>query len=78
VAWDNKYHLVKINPLAGWTRGQVWAYLLEHHVPYNPLHDQGYASIGCTHCTRPANALADERAGRWQGGDKVECGIHLQ
>jgi phosphoadenosine phosphosulfate reductase len=78
VGWDHKYHLVKINPLAGWTRGQVWRYLLENDVPYNRLHDQGYASIGCTHCTRPANHSTDERVGRWQGTNKIECGIHLQ
>jgi phosphoadenosine phosphosulfate reductase len=77
VAWDNKYDLLKINPLAAWTRPQVWAYLLENKVPYNRLHDQGYASIGCTHCTWPTNHPADERAGRWQGS-KTECGIHLQ
>lgn len=76
--WDNKYNLLKLNPLAAWTRGRVWAYLLENKVPYNPLHDQGYASIGCAHCTRPTNHPADERAGRWQGSGKTECGIHLQ
>jgi phosphoadenosine phosphosulfate reductase len=78
VAWDNKYQLVKINPLAHWTRSQVWRYLLENNVPYNRLHDQGYASIGCTHCTQAAAASTHERAGRWQGHNKVECGLHLQ
>lgn len=77
VAWDSKYRLVKINPLAHWTRSQVWNYLLENNVPYNRLHDQGYASIGCTHCTQAA-AATYERAGRWQGHNKVECGLHLQ
>ena len=77
VGWDSKYNLVKINPLANWTRGQVWNYILEHKVPYNRLHDQGYASIGCTHCTRPTTNVADERSGRWQGYQKTECGIHL-
>jgi phosphoadenosine phosphosulfate reductase len=77
MAWDAKYEVVKITPLAGWTRGQVWSYILEHNVPYNLLHDQGYASIGCTHCTRPATDLRDERSGRWQGQQKVECGIHI-
>ncbi len=75
VTWDSRNNLVKINPLANWTRSQVWGYLLENNVPYNHLHDQGYASIGCTHCTQPAHA-ADERSGRWQGSSKVECGIH--
>jgi len=77
VTWDSKYDLVKINPLVHWTRGQVWSYLLENNVPYNPLHDQGYASIGCTHCTHSTTQPVDERAGRWQGSDKTECGIHL-
>ncbi|MEW5958837.1 MAG: phosphoadenylyl-sulfate reductase [Chloroflexota bacterium] len=75
--WDARYALVKINPLAHWTRGQVWRYILDHQVPYNPLHDQGYTSIGCTHCTRPVVNPGDERAGRWLGRQKVECGIHL-
>lgn len=78
VSWDAKYNLVKLNPLANWTRGQVWRYLLEHDVPYNRLHDQGYTSIGCTHCTRPVNQSGDERAGRWPGSGKTECGLHLQ
>jgi phosphoadenosine phosphosulfate reductase len=77
IGWDSKYNMVKINPLAGWTRSQVWGYILEHKVPYNRLHDQGYASIGCTHCTHPTHNSEDERAGRWQGYQKTECGIHL-
>ncbi|MCB0179801.1 MAG: phosphoadenosine phosphosulfate reductase family protein, partial [Anaerolineae bacterium] len=52
-------------------------YILEHNVPYNPLHDQGFASIGCTHCTHPTTNTADERSGRWKGRTKTECGIHL-
>lgn len=77
ITWDKKYNLVKLNPLAGWTRGQVWQYILNHNVPYNPLHDQGYASIGCTHCTKPTSISTDERSGRWNGRTKTECGIHL-
>lgn len=77
VAWDASYALVKINPMANWSRAQVWKYLVEHDLPYNPLHNQGYTSIGCTHCTVPATNPADERSGRWQGQDKTECGIHL-
>lgn len=77
VAWDSTYDLVKINPLANWSRAQVWKYLLEHNLPYNPLHDQGYTSIGCTHCTRPATNPLDERSGRWQDQAKTECGLHL-
>lgn len=75
--WDEKYDLVKLNPLATWTRGQVWSYILDHNVPYNPLHDQGFASIGCTHCTKPTAQPGDERSGRWKGRTKTECGIHV-
>jgi phosphoadenosine phosphosulfate reductase len=67
--------LVKVNPLALWTRKDTWDYLLKHDVPYNRLLDEGYKSIGCWPCTRPVDADADERAGRW-GGQKSECGIH--
>jgi phosphoadenosine phosphosulfate reductase len=78
VDWDKVNGLVKICPLAGWTRDQVWAYLREHNLPYNPLHDMGYPSIGCFPCTRPVSAGSDERAGRWAGTGKLECGIHVQ
>ena len=67
--------LVKVNPLAAWTRKDTWDYLAAHQVPYNPLLDQGYKSIGCWPCTQAVDAGADERAGRW-GGQKAECGIH--
>jgi phosphoadenosine phosphosulfate reductase len=77
VAWDAKYDLVKISPLASWARGQVWSYILDHKIPYNTLHDQGYASIGCSHCTRPTSNADDERSGRWHGQQKTECGIHV-
>lgn len=77
IGWADKYSLVKINPMANWTRGQVWTYIVEHNVPYNLLHDQGYASIGCTYCTKPTTNAEDERSGRWSGSDKVECGIHI-
>lgn len=78
ISWDSKYNLLKLNPLATWTRKDVWTYITKHNVPYNVLHNQGYASIGCTHCTRPSINLSDERSGRWQGIQKIECGIHLQ
>jgi phosphoadenosine phosphosulfate reductase len=68
---------VKVNPLAGWTRGQVWNFILDHEIPYNPLHDQGYASIGDAPLTTPIAPGEPERAGRWRGLDKTECGIHL-
>jgi phosphoadenosine phosphosulfate reductase len=78
VDWDGANELVKICPLAHWHRDQVWNYLLEHDLPYNPLHDQGYPSIGCMPCTRIADPGSDERAGRWAGSQKTECGIHVQ
>ncbi len=78
VEWDNANGLVKINPLAAWTKADVWAYLHIHALPYNKLHDQGYASIGCWPCTRAIAPGEDERAGRWSGFGKTECGIHLK
>ena len=74
--WDRKFGLVKINPLLSWTRRDVWAFIVTHNVPYNPLHDQGYPSIGCWPCTRAVAAGEDERAGRWAGQAKTECGLH--
>jgi phosphoadenosine phosphosulfate reductase len=76
--WDAKFGLVKINPLADWTWEQVWDYIRSHQVPYNPLHDQSYPSIGCTYCTRPVQAGEDPRAGRWTGFQKTECGLHAK
>jgi phosphoadenosine phosphosulfate reductase len=70
--------VVKVNPVAGWSRGQVWAYLQEHDLPHNPLYDLGYSSIGCAPCTRIRTAGEPERAGRWAGLSKWECGIHVQ
>jgi phosphoadenosine phosphosulfate reductase len=70
-------HLVKINPLANWTKTQVWDFIAEHDVPFNPLHLQGYPSVGCFPCTRPVVAGEDDRAGRWAGTAKKECGLHL-
>ena len=76
VEWDAKFHLVKINPLADWTTAQVWRYIHDHQLSYNPLHDRGYPSIGCTHCTRSIQAGEGARAGRWSGFNKTECGLH--
>jgi len=76
VAMDAKFDLVKVNPLLTWTRRDVWAFIVTHGVPYNPLHDQGYASIGCWPCTRPVASGEDERSGRWAGLAKTECGLH--
>jgi phosphoadenosine phosphosulfate reductase len=76
VRWDKKFGLVKISPLACWTKKDVWKRIMDEHVPYNPLHDQGYPSIGCWPCTRSVAAGDDERAGRWSGSAKTECGLH--
>ena len=76
VVWDKKFSLVKVSPLANWTKQQVWASIAKHNIPYNPLHDQGYTSIGCWPCTRAVLLGEDERAGRWSGSAKTECGLH--
>ncbi|MEE2787451.1 MAG: phosphoadenylyl-sulfate reductase [Myxococcota bacterium] len=68
--------LAKINPLVKWTRADVWRHIFAHDLPYNPLHDQGYASIGCAPCTQPTTDPTDERSGRWSGQGKTECGLH--
>lgn len=77
VQWDAKFSLVKVNPLLQWTRKDVWAFVVKHEVPYNPLHDQNYPSIGCWPCTQPVGEGEDERAGRWAGSGKKECGLHV-
>ena len=77
VQWDAKFGLVKVNPLLHWTRKDVWGFIARHEVPYNPLHDRGYPSIGCWPCTRPVKDGEDERAGRWAGTAKKECGLHV-
>ncbi|MBM61669.1 MAG: phosphoadenylyl-sulfate reductase [Acidobacteria bacterium] len=76
VGWDKKFNLVKLNPLVRWSRKDVWAYLLRNKVPYNPLHDQGYPSIGCRPCTSSVSGSEEERAGRWRDLNKTECGLH--
>lgn len=70
--WDERHELWKASPLADWTDEDVWSYVRERDLPVNPLHEHGYASIGCTHCTRPGTG----RDGRWAGTDKTECGLH--
>ena len=77
ISWDAKFGLIKINPLADWTDQQVWNHIHQHKVPYNPLHDQSYPSIGCMHCTRAVKPGEDPRAGRWSGFTKTECGLHV-
>ncbi|MCA9100295.1 MAG: phosphoadenylyl-sulfate reductase [Planctomycetales bacterium] len=76
VGWDKKFGLVKISPLANWTKKDVWALIVKEDIPYIPLHDQGYTSIGCWPCTVANTFSDDERAGRWSGTGKTECGLH--
>jgi phosphoadenosine phosphosulfate reductase len=77
--WDWKYCVLKFNPLAHWDRAQIWKYIRRNNVPYNELHERGYPTIGCTHCTRRVEGARPEdytRAGRWQNSGKTECGLH--
>jgi phosphoadenosine phosphosulfate reductase len=74
---DRKFGLIKVNPLLNWTQKDVWNFIAKHQVPYNPLHDRGYPSIGCWPCTRAVAQGEDERAGRWAGTTKKECGLHI-
>ncbi len=73
VSWNQKFGVVKLNPLATWDEKRTWAYVIDNEIPYNPLLDHGYTSIGCYNCTVPG---VQGRAGRWQGFDKDECGLH--
>lgn len=77
IEWDDRFGLIKINPLAFWSWDDVWNYIRERGVPYNSLHDQNYPSIGCEVCTKPVKDGEDPRSGRWAGSMKVECGLHL-
>jgi phosphoadenosine phosphosulfate reductase len=76
VEWSERYDVWKLHPLVDWNAKRVDAYILVNEIPYNPLHDRGYPSVGCIPCTRPVARDEDERAGRWEGSDKIECGIH--
>ena len=73
VEWDAKRGIWKYNPLAHWTERDVWRRIFERELPYHPLHDQGYESIGCAPCTLPGSG----REGRWAGSEKTECGLHV-
>lgn len=77
IEWDPHNKVIKINPLAHWSTDEVWGYINDHKLPYNPLHDYRYPSIGCRPCTSPVSGDFSERSGRWKGSDKTECGIHL-
>ncbi|MBV8395728.1 MAG: phosphoadenylyl-sulfate reductase [Actinobacteria bacterium] len=74
LGWDAAHELWKANPLADWSDDDCWAYIRERGLPYNPLHDRGYASIGDTHSTIPGKG----REGRWAGSDRTECGLHVE
>ena len=76
VEWDRKFGLGKVNPLVRWTKREVWSHLRRHDVPDNPLHHRGYPSIGCLPCTSTVAPGEDDRAGRWRGVSKTECGLH--
>ncbi len=76
IEWSDRYEVWKLHPLADWDEKRVWAYIHVNEIPYNPLHETGYRSIGCIPCTRPTTPEEEERAGRWAGSDKLECGIH--
>ena len=75
---SERYGVWKIQPLADWNEERVWSYIVANDIPYNPLHEAGYRSIGCIPCTRPIRPDEEERAGRWAGSDKLECGIHIE
>ena len=77
VQWSERYRVWKVHPLVDWDAKRVQAYIAVNEIPYNPLHDAGFRSIGCIPCTRPTAPGEEERAGRWAGSDKLECGIHL-
>jgi phosphoadenosine phosphosulfate reductase len=78
IQWSEQYEVWKLHPLADWDEKRVWAYVNVNEIPYNPLHETGYRSIGCIPCTRPTTPDEEERAGRWAGSDKLECGIHVE
>jgi phosphoadenosine phosphosulfate reductase len=76
VQWNDRFQLLKISPLLHWTNEQVWSFVREHDIPYNPMHERGFPSIGCWPCTTPVTHGEDPRAGRWRGRHKNECGLH--
>lgn len=79
IDWDWRYQVLKVSPLVKWERSEIWAYIQEHKVPYNKLHEQGFPTVGCTHCTQPVpgSTLGEySRKGRWTSFDKTECGLH--
>ncbi len=77
--WDQVNKVIKVNPLLNWSETEVWDYIKKHNIPYNPLHDQGYPSLGCKPCTRTISPIEDIRAGRWwwENPETKECGLHV-
>ena len=75
--WSERYGVWKVHPLADWDERKVWLYIHVNEIPFNPLHDAGYRSIGCMPCTSRTEPGENVRAGRWRGSGKTECGIHL-
>jgi phosphoadenosine phosphosulfate reductase len=73
---DKRFKSIKVCPLIHWTWKDIWRYVSKHDLPYNPLHDKGYPSIGCFECTKPAFTMDDLRSGRWSDSNKTECGLH--
>jgi phosphoadenosine phosphosulfate reductase len=80
IEWDSERNMIKINPLINWSETQIWDYIKQNNVPYNPLHDQGYPSIGCACCTRQVQAGDHQRSGRWwwEKPEHKECGLHIK
>ena len=78
VSRDSRTGLFKIAPFANWTEDMIWAYIRAHDLPYNPLHEIGYSSIGCWTCTKAVTPESEMRAGRWSNRAKSECGIHVE
>ena len=76
IEFDNRFSVVKVNPLINWSHDKVWEYIRKNELPYNDLHDKGYPSLGCVQCTTSVKKGEDDRSGRWRGKVKTECGIH--
>jgi len=76
IEFESRFKVIKINPLIEWTHNEVWDYIKTNNLPYNPLHDNSYPSIGCEPCTSPVCDGDDDRSGRWKGINKTECGLH--
>jgi phosphoadenosine phosphosulfate reductase len=78
IEWSEAFGIWKVHPIVDWDAKRVAAYVHVNEIPYNPLHDAGYPSVGCIPCTRPVQVGEDERAGRWAESDKIECGLHAR